>query len=337
LSPAGAASGAFLTAAHGLDLPIQAVDSARDDTRGERSGGAASMARGTSIRRFVMTLCAVSVFGAVVSPATRADPVLRYPPPIAHDPQVDYVLAVLQLAISEAQLSYTLKPASQPMVQSRVIEEIKANRGSVDILWTMTTPDRERDLLPIRIPIDRGLIGWRVALLPAARRDLLADVTTPAQLQSLRAGQMHDWPDTDILLANGMKVDTAPNYENLFKMLALRRFDYFPRSVIEVTAEQRAHPDLDLVIDPHLLIRYKAAFYFFISRQRPDLAAALERGLRLALSDGRFAALFHSQFDATLAKLDLAHRRVIDLANPLLPPDTPVKEACLWYDPAGGQ
>lgn len=253
--------------------------------------------------------------------------------PAVHDPQLAYVLDVLQLAIDESGTHYTPMPTAFAMVQSRAISELQRNSGLVDLLWTMTSPQRERELLAVPIPIDRGLIGWRVALVARAHVMDFAHVDSAQGLARFKAGQMHDWPDTDILRANGLPVETSDQYEGLFKMLGVERIDYFPRSLIEVQAELETHGGLGLAIEPRLLVRYPAAFYFFVSRKRPQLAADLEKGLRRAVADGRLSALFHRHFDATLKALDVSHRVVIELANPLLPAGTPVGEAGLWYRP----
>lgn len=253
--------------------------------------------------------------------------------PAVHDPQIAYVLDVLKLAIDESETHYRPMPTAFSMVQSRAISELQRNTGVVDLMWTMTDAARERDLLAVRIPIDRGLIGWRVALIQPQRAAEFAAVTDARELARFHAGQMHDWPDTAILRANGLTVDTSDQYEGLFKMLAFGRIDYFPRSLIEITAERDSHADLGLAIEPKLLIRYPTAFYFFVSRKRPQLAADLERGLRRAVADGKLQALFHRHFDATLKTLDVAHRTVIELTNPLLPPDSPLDQLGLWYHP----
>jgi len=51
------------------------------------------------------------------------------------------------------------------------------------------------------------------------------------------------------------------------------------------------------------------------------------------MADGSFDALFHEEFDPLLAPLDLAHRRIIELGNPLLPADEPLGDKSLWYRP----
>jgi hypothetical protein len=97
----------------------------------------------------------------------------------------------------------------------------------------------EAALLPIRIPIDKGLLGWRIFLVNRAKADQFAAVKTLDGLRPYQAGQGHDWPDTDILRANGLKVQGSANYDGLFKTLQAGRIDYFPRSVVEIWAGEK--------------------------------------------------------------------------------------------------
>ncbi|WP_084090335.1 transporter substrate-binding domain-containing protein [Andreprevotia lacus] len=248
-----------------------------------------------------------------------------------HDPQLDYVLAVLKLAVQKSGKRYTLRQSDIIMVQSRAIEELARSNGSIDIIWTMTDADRETRLLPIRIPIDKGLIGWRIALLPPGRGELFSRVQTRQDLKPYTAGQMHDWPDTRILRDSGLKVETSSSYEALFKQLATGRFDYFPRSVLEISQELASHAELELALEQHIVIEYPAAFYFFVSRQRPQLAADLQRGLEAAISDGSFDRLFHRQFDPVLKQLQLEKRTRIHLENAWLPDSAPLNRQELWF------
>lgn len=263
-----------------------------------------------------------------------ANPVqINYPVlPTKGDPQLAYMLALLRLACDKAgeQCQLYSGPA---MVQGRAIQEMQRPQGQIDVMWTMTSAEREQRLLPVRIPLYKGLIGWRVALLRPDRSELLAKIDSAAALAKLTAGQEHDWPDTAILQHTGLPVVTTPDYEPLFSMLLQRRFDYFPRSVIEVINEQRTHADLGLVIDRHILLRYPAAFYFFVRPQRPELARMLTRGLEKAVRDGSFDALFQQHHGPALRALRLDKRRIIDLSNPLLPPTTPLQRKELWYRP----
>ncbi len=258
---------------------------------------------------------------------------LRYPRlATANDPQQQYMLALLRLACEKANADCKLQ-AANPMVQSRAILQLQRPHSSIDVLWTMTSKERERQLLPVRIPLYKGLIGWRVALLGEGREQLLADVKTVDDLRAYSAGQGHDWPDVNILRAAGLSVVTSSDYEPLFSMLNQQRFDYFPRGVIEVENEYLAHRRSGITIDPHILIHYPTAFYFFVAPGNKALAGMLETGLERAIADGSFERLFR-QFNAgALRRLQLDKRVIIRLGNPLLPAATPLQRKALWYSP----
>ena len=249
------------------------------------------------------------------------------------DPQQAYVTALLQQALERSGQAYALRRSALRMVQTRAMQEIATASGSVDVVWAMTSRLRETQLLPVRIPIDRGLIGWRVALIQARQPDLLRGVRSIAALARLSAGQMRDWPDAAILQANGLRLDTSSTYEGLFQQLAAGRIDYFPRSVIEVQGELASHARLPLALDAHLVIRYPAALYFFVGKHRPELAGHIEAGLEAMLADGSFTQLFRRHFGRIEEGLKLSQRHVLDLANPDLPEETPLARKALWYRP----
>ena len=249
------------------------------------------------------------------------------------DPQLLYVTTLLRLALERSGRAYALRPSLLRMVQTRAMHEIAGGTGRADIVWAMTSHARETQLLPVRIPIDRGLIGWRVALLHARQAQLLSKVRKPDELARYLAGQMRDWPDTAILQGNGLRVETSSTYEGLFEQLVAGRIDYFPRSVIEVQKELASHAQLPLALDAHLVLHYPAAMYFFVGKERPELARDIETGLEKMLADGSFMQLFQRHFGRLAGELKLHQRHPLELANPDLPEATPLARKALWYRP----
>jgi len=243
------------------------------------------------------------------------------------DARASYYLKLLELALQKSGLPYELRPNGQLMVPSRVVGVMEAG-GDVDVTWGPTTRELEQRLLTVRVPIDKGILGWRLLLIRADERAAFAAIRTPGQLRALAAGQQRDWGDTTILKANGLKLIGASIYESMFQMLASNRFQYFPRGVGEIWGELSRHPELDLEVEQHLVLHYPSVSYFFVSPHDPVLAQAIERGLRAAIKDGSFDALFDQYNGAALARAKLATRTVFELTNPLLP------EATLsqWHD-----
>lgn len=275
------------------------------------------------------------VFALAGLPTSYATEQLSYP---LHSDGVDpetYALALLTAALERSPGRYQLQPTPMPMAQSRALLAIEHDSKNVQVIWTMTTREREERLLPIRIPIYRGLIGWRVVLQRQADAGQLAAVQDIAALKQFSFGQRHDWPDTAILRANGLQVITSQHYQGLFQMLDAGRFKLFPREIVVAWQEQAraAANGLHLSVDEHLLLHYPSAFYFFTSRNRPDLASDIERGLEAMIADGSFQSLFEQYHGDTLRQAKLHNRRVIELHNPDLPPATPFNRKALWLQP----
>lgn len=278
--------------------------------------------------------CAFACFAIFGSGAVlAAGPVdVIYARPVAGDHRHDYTLQLLELALTKSGVPFRLAPSAESMVQSRSLAELEKG-GEITVFWTMTSAEREARLQPVRIPIFKGLIGWRLLMIRAEDKERFARINSLADLRTLVAGQGHDWPDTTILRSAGFTVETGPSYNQFFPMLAARRFDWFPRSCSEIWAEVDAHAAEGLVVEPHLVIHYPAAVYFFVNRKNTQLAQMITKGLEAARRDGSFDRLFYKFHTPLFQRAQLKGRTVIELKNPLLPPETPLGNAALWYSP----
>lgn len=273
-----------------------------------------------------------------VSPgATATVTVVRYPQQeVNPDIGSNYFLALLELVLRKTEASdgpYRLQVADVSMQQGRALESLVGTRR-VDVVWTVTSREREQHLLPVRIPLEKGLFGYRVLLIRTGEQGRFDRIKTLTDLAGFSAGQGHDWPDTAILRANQLPVETSSNYPNLFVMLARGRFDYFPRSVSEVSGELRQHQQRGLVLEQRLLLHYPSAMYFFVAKENTALAQRLEKGLYRALNDGSFDALFqhHPAMQDALKLLQQPNRVVLQLNNPLLPEQTPLAVPLFWLE-----
>ena len=259
--------------------------------------------------------------------------VVVYPPPESDgDERSAYRIDLLRLAFAKLGLPYRLRPGDTVMPQGRALRRIEQQQ-EVDVFWSMTSVEREQQLLPIRIPIDRGLLGWRLLLIRNGDAARFAAIDSLAPLARLHGAQGHDWPDYRILRHAGLDVYPVSRYESLFSMLERGRIDYVPRSVSEIDGELQAHKPGAFAIEPRLALHYPTAEYFFVHRQRTELARQIEAGLRRALADGSFQRLFRQYHGQPLHRASLAQRRVLQIVNPLLPDATPLRDAALWFTP----
>ena len=84
---------------------------------------------------------------------------------ITHNPvgDEDLVLSILKLALSKSDPDAQFQPISEHVNQERSVQMIKS--GSLSTMWFGTTPEYEQDLLPVRIPVLKGLLGHRLLII----------------------------------------------------------------------------------------------------------------------------------------------------------------------------
>lgn len=234
---------------------------------------------------------------------------------------------------------YVIDDYFSPMSAQREADEVISGRVINVVASEPGHPELDAAAIPVPIPIDRGLLGYRVALINQDEQAKLDTIHDLQGLRTLSVGQGQDWGDVPIYRLAGVPLVTASRYDLLFMMLADHRFDIFPRGVVEITHElkafQASYPNMR--IDSHLLIRYPYAQFFYVSKTEPLLARRIRDGLEAMLKDGSFEALFREHFAQGIADLHLERRVLIDLKNPALPPWVPLDRKELWLDPFGGK
>lgn len=281
--------------------------------------------------RRCLALVVTWMVGFVLSPLCAQPLVIKYPAVATmSDFRSEYPIALLQLALDKAGVDAELRSSSEPMSKSRALHLLNTS-GEIDVVWTMTSKERELQYLPIRIPIYRGLGSYRLLLIKSVDQPKFSQLKNKKALQQLRFAQVHDWVDTEILRASRFSILAVSKYENLFQMLLKGRVDAIPRGVLEIEAERQTWQQQGLVIETDWLIHYPGAVYFFVKQDNLNLAATIEQGLRKALADGSFLALFQQFFQKHLQQMALERRTVIELPNPFLPPLTPTDDASLWH------
>jgi len=278
------------------------------------------------------------IFAAILltSLASAETRVVTIAPESPSDVRFNDLLEILKGALDRTSAEYgpySLEQAPVQMSAARAIEQLERH-GLVNVVWSSTSIDREKKFLTIRIPLRKGLLGYRVCLIDAKNQGRIDHVQTLDDLRKLTVGQGTGWADVAVYGAEGVPVTTAA-YGGLFDMVSAGRFDLFPRGLSEVFREFAVNgPRLPgLAIDRHLLLYYRWPYYFFFNRDDARLAARIEAGLKMMRADGSFDAIFHKYNDDWIAAADIRHRVIIRLNNPLLPPDTPLDDPSLWFDP----
>lgn len=248
-------------------------------------------------------------------------------------PNSVYSEGLLRLALSYSTHKYVFECVVDSTSQIRSMQNL--NSGLADVLWIGTSDVLEKQLLPVRIPLYRGLLGHRVFMIREGTQQLFDGVETLNDLRGISLGQGSEWPDTAILEANGLNVVKVLRYNSLFPMLEGERFDAFPRGVQEPWAEIEARPEMNLTVEKNLVLVYRMPYYFFVSKKNTELQREIESGLEKAIKDGSFDRYFFNSpiIKAMLDKADLKNRRPFYLNNPMLTPETPLDRDELWLNP----
>ncbi|MCV2885613.1 amino acid ABC transporter substrate-binding protein [Aestuariibacter sp. AA17] len=283
------------------------------------------------MRITLIWLIAASFFSCAAYSATWN---IIYPRPLTeNDQRTRYPVQLLKTALEHTGVKYKLSPSDRILLQRKALKLLGENRG-LHVVWSMTDKPRESQLLPIRIPIYKGLIGWRLLLANETQLPKLANITSPEQLMQHRVIQGHDWPDTKILQSNGFEVVTSKTYLGLFSLLEKYPTNVFPRSVIEVWSELETEsiaPTTQVV--PNIGIQYPSAVYFFVNKRNITLAKLIQNGLEKAIESGKFDALFNETYAPILERSNMANRQFFKLDNTSLPEETPIDRDELWFSP----
>ncbi|MEL4341847.1 pilus assembly protein PilM [Shewanella xiamenensis] len=268
-----------------------------------------------------------AAFAAGTSSASNPTPIK-----IVTTIQQQWQFNLLKEALRRSGKPYQVEQMSTQMNQKRNAEEALA--GTVDVFWSMTSKELEETMLPVRIPLFKGLLGNRLLIIRKSDEAKFANVKTLADFKQLTAGQNRYWPDASILEANGVPLVTSYQYTNLYPMLEGGRFDYLALGAQEIGDELASHPDPALKIDSHILLQYRSPAYFFVSPKRPELAEAILAGLEHMISDGSFDEMFNRELKIEQLYRDAQFERrvIIRLDTPDLHPLTPIERQELWLD-----
>ena len=243
---------------------------------------------------------------------------------IQTEPSLQQGTTIVAAALKAAGYPATLVSAPRT-TELRNLHESLAGRIHITLLpptVTRLSMVKEGRMRLIPIPLERGLLGWRVPFLIREQRDLTANVHSLSDLRSLIVGQGSSWIDAEIYRKAGLitrEVQEWRNGEfaaqmrsgviNLFPMGLEESLNYF------LPHFQRHEPDI--ILDQHLLLRYPwYRFVWVTAHPNADgLYQALQDGFDTIVSNGQFESIWN-KYRQVPAESDWRGRQVIDLLNP---------------------
>lgn len=228
--------------------------------------------------------------------------------------------------------NYSLRPYRGEISYGRQKSEIEA--GNLTVAAFATDKKIEQQLQPIRIPILKGLLGHRIFIIRDGEQSKFANINSFSDLLRYKAGQGRTWADTAVLETSGLNTITAVKYHNLFLMLEGGRFDFFPRGVHEPFSEVATRPELNLVVEPKLMMVYPLALYLFVAKDNQELAKDMTMKLEKSIDSGEFDEFFYSHplIIDVLKKVNIKQRRVFRVDNPHMSAATPLDEPKYWLN-----
>lgn len=276
-------------------------------------------------------IVAVSVAFGCVSPAFSSEAVIRYFP---SGTIYEYRWKLLELALTHTNdmaKPLQLAPFTENVTQNRGLSLLES--GAIDVIALGTNAEREAQLLPVKIDILRGIVGFRLLVIRAADQERITQMDDASLRKQLMFGLNSQWADLPIMRANGFSVITSSDYENLFVMLAANRFDAFPRGLNEARREldERKQNYPQLAIEKSRALYFPYPVYFWVNKNNVALAKRIELGLNRSLADGSFRKLFESYHAAEIAAIKKEKRKVILLENTILPAGNAKPDTSWWW------
>lgn len=257
------------------------------------------------------------------------------PPQSAYDSSHSYFSNLLTLMLND-ETTNTKIAYSYQMEQGRAFAQLKQNKD-IDVYWAGTSLQREKEFNAIKIPLLKGLLGYRVLVINKKNKKLFENIKNIDDLKKLKACQGRHWPDTEILENSDFKVIKNSNYESMFLQVLKGRCDYFPRGIHEGYSELESRKDKyeELMIFDKIIIYYPFPMYFFVSKENVQLAQKIEDGLLRIIENKSFENYIQTNtITKHLFPLSKWNTKTIyEINNHLLSLDTDFHNQKFWIIP----
>lgn len=250
------------------------------------------------------------------------------------DEHLAFARALTRAALDAAGYQVTFVDA--PLCnEPRKIALLRQGRTHLDLM--PATPERlelaaKGEILMLPVPLDRGLLGYRLNLLLESDKDLLQKVSNVEGLRSLTIGQGEGWRDVELYRAAGIPTKEVKEWRNAEFVPQMQSgfFQLFPLGLEEALSYflphfRKFHPELQA--DPYILIRYPWFRFVWISPKAKggaQLYEALEAGFETIAQNGMFLKVY-KEHKPPLHADEFLKRRIVELENPfyddsLVPP-----------------
>lgn len=262
------------------------------------------------------------IFCITLAPIVYAVDVAKLP--VRHTDTKAYQMALIGEALSQSQEKFGpynfITHLADLSSKRSFIELNKPGQEYINMRVGITSRKREENAIPIRLPIRKGLLSYKLLIINKKNKHMFDKVTTLDVLKTYRFGVVYDWITAGIMHANDLNVIDVPSYHGLFRMLNADRFDYTVLGVNEAfpILASLADENLDLMVAPNIALYINTPSYIFVSKSNPRLAERITWGLEKMIKNGRFDEIFEQYHQDYIDKVDLKNRTIISIPNPNL-------------------
>lgn len=252
------------------------------------------------------------------------------------DIRTKYTNDILEKALSLSVEKYgAYRIDKRPISMTNDVTFYELHHGSIiNVAMSGATPDKDHLAIPIRIPIRRGILNYRLLVINKEKQDEFKKINSVEQLKEFSAGIHAKAVTSEIMNVMGFPIIEGASYDGMFKQLSKGLFDYIPRGIHEAYDELliRENEIDNLIIEPHLAIYMPMPYYIYVSPAFPRLAERLTFGLEKMIEKGLIKSTFDQYYAEDIKRAKLSERTIIVIGNPFLSPKTPFNRKELWMD-----
>ena len=202
-----------------------------------------------------------------------------------------------------------------------------------DTVDSTVNPSRDQKLLPIRFPIYRGFMGYRVMIIRQGDQARFNGINSLETMRSITIGAGMNWYDRKLVQQQNIPTVTGDDLGALYRMLPVGRFDAILRGVHEVKIDELRVKASGHSLESNVVLAYPLPVNFYVRKSHHLLAERLRSGLEKGIADGSFQTFFyqHPLIKETLKRVQLEKRKFLYLCNPTLSRDSPLEKPKYWY------
>ena len=108
----------------------------------------------------------------------------------------ELIFSLLRLALEKVGPQVKIEELNEVIPEGRWISKVQD--GSLDVLWAGSSKELDEQMLPVRIPLLKGLLGHRVFLIRSEDQHRFDTVKTLEDLKKFKAGMGSLWGSTRV-------------------------------------------------------------------------------------------------------------------------------------------